>query len=276
MIPNSWYMVMPGSALAAGATHTERALGTEFPIARDGAGAVTVRDARGARRHVHEVNDMVLVWEGDTEPAFVIAPCPELADARWTSVRWGRSPVYRTSVVNVQRDVVDNGHFGPVHCLDAAETRASRDGRHFDTVSQGILNLRRLGGPPLLGHIRLDGRLHGLGLLTYRTVITLGVQLRSLVLSAPTPVDDDHVCFHLGIATARIFPGASEIMRRAVLASVLHDIRRDAVHWESAHGRFPGPDVEEPEQARLFAMFDSWLAQHLPAAPAAVTASAAS
>ena len=47
--------------------------------------------------------------------------------------------------MNVQRDVIDNGHFGPVHCLDSAETRAARDGRYLDTVSQGILNIRRLG-----------------------------------------------------------------------------------------------------------------------------------
>ncbi len=208
---------------------------------------------------------MVLVWEGDGSSDFTIDRCEELGDRRWTDIRWGRSPVYRTSVVAVQRDVVDNDHFGPVHHLDQAETRAHPRGPFLDTVSQGIINLSRLGGPPLLGHIRLMGRLHGIGLLTYRTTITLGIRLRSLVLSAPTPIDADHVQFHVGVAVRRIFPGASELMRAAVLASVLNDIRNDAVLWEAPAGA--GESAPRlPEQARMFEIFDTWLTQHLPGA----------
>jgi len=265
MFPSGWYMVAVSSGLAPGASRVDRALGTEFTVTRGRDGSLTVRDAVGRLRQAHEVNDMVLVWEGDGAPDFTIDPCEELGDRKWTDIRWGRSPVYRTSVVAVQRDVVDNDHFGPVHHLDQAETRAHPRGPFLDTVSQGIINLSRLGGPQLLGHIRLTGRLHGIGLLTYRTTITLGIRLRSLVLSAPTPVDADHVQFHVGVAVRRIFPGASELMRASVLASVLNDIRNDAVLWEAPAGAGESA-ARLPEQARMFEMFDTWLTQHLPGA----------
>jgi hypothetical protein len=268
MIPDGWYMVLPSSALRSGQTHTEQALCTQLTITRQANGAVSVTDATGATRQVLEVNDMITVWEGDGKPGFAIEACAELSDRAWTGVRWGRSPVYQTSVVNVQRDVVDNDHFAPVHHLEGAETTAQPAGPYLDTVSQGIMNLRRLGGPPMLCHIRLTGRLHGVGLLTYRTTITLGTQLCSLVLSAPTPIDAHTVRFHVGISVKRLFPVASEVMRYAVLASVLKDISRDAQHWETPVGRLGEDRARAAEQVRMFGVFDRWLEQHQTKQPA--------
>ena len=128
MVPKSWYMVLPSSALRPGQSQKERVLCTELTLARAAGGALDVRDATGAVRRVLEVNDMIMVWEGDGEPDFTIAPCAELSDYAWTGVSWGRSPIYKTSVVNVQRDVVDNDHFAPVHHLAGAETTAQPEG----------------------------------------------------------------------------------------------------------------------------------------------------
>ena len=260
-IPDGWYMALPGSSLRAAAPARVRMLGTELTVERSAAGSAVARDAAGRPRLAREVNDMVVVWHGDAEPTFDVAPCPELESGRWTSVLWGASRVYATAVQNVQRDVVDNAHFEPVHHLSGAETRVDPRGPYLDTTSQGIMNMRRLGGPPMLAHIRLDGRLHGLGLLTYRTTITLGVQIRSLVLSAPTPIDDRHVRMQLGIATPRLpVPGAAAVLRKAIHLSVLADYERDAVHWESARARFAGGVVDD-EASRLLGTFDRWLEQ---------------
>jgi hypothetical protein len=54
-------------------------------------------------------------------------------------------------------------------------------------------------------------------------------------------------------------------MRASVLASVLNDIRKDAVLWE-APAAAGDSAARLPEQTRMFAMFDTWLTQHLPGA----------
>ncbi len=260
-IPESWYMAAPSGQVARGATVREAMLGTEVTLTRGADGVVAARDARGRARAVCEVSDMVLVWEGRGEPTFAVAPFAEHGDPAWTGFRWTRSRTYATPVQNVQRDVIDNDHFAPVHHLDRAETRAAFAGPFVDTVSQGIMNLARIGGPPLKCHIRLDGRLHGVGLLTYRTTITLGIQIRGLLVTAPTPVDERRVRFHIGALTDRWkIPGVAALVRRGVVASVVADTERDAMHWESPAGRYEAaaPDPENPVH---FARFERWLAQ---------------
>jgi hypothetical protein len=165
--------------------------------------------------------------------------------------------------------VVDNDHFAPVHHLDGPETRARVEGPFVHTVSQGIMNLARIGGPPLRCHIRLAGTLHGVGILTYRTTITIGLQIHGLLVTAPTPVDGARVRFHVGAMTGRWrIPGIATLVRRGVVASVIEDTERDASFWESPAGRYlsPTPDPEWP--ARL-ASFERWLAQFVPTSAAA-------
>ncbi len=263
-------MATPAGRLGLGATMREPMLGTEITLTRGADGRVEARDARGRLRTVAEVSDMVLVWEGAADPTYEVAPFAELGDPAWTDFRWARSRRYATPVQNVQRDVVDNDHFAPVHHLDRAETRASFDGCFVDTTSHGIMNLARIGGPPLRCHIRLDGRLHGVGILTYRTTITIGIQIHGLLVTAPTPVDADHVRFHVGALTRRWkIPGIATLVRRGVVASVIADTARDAMHWESPSGRYEAASPD-PDGPALAARFDRWMEQ-FSGSPAGVT-----
>lgn len=273
-IPESWYMVAPSGRVERGGALREALLGTELTLTRRADGRVDARDAAGRARAVAEVNGMVLVWEGAGDPTWEVAPFAEYGDPAWTDLRWARSRTYAAPVQTVQRDVVDNDHFAPVHHLDGPETRARFEGHHVHTVSQGIMNLARIGGPPLRCHIRLAGTLHGVGLLTYRTTITIGLQIHGLLVTAPTPVDSARVRFYVGAMTGRWrIPGVAALVRRGVVASVLDDTERDAAYWESPAGRYlsPTPDPEWPERR---AAFERWLAQFAPAAAAAATATA--
>jgi hypothetical protein len=260
MFPRSWYMVCASAEVKRGPLAVS-ALGTTLTVRRDARGQVEVVGAGGQPRLAREVNQMVLVWEGSGEPDFEV---PSLeTDPAWTPISWTRSRVIRTTVEQVQQDAVDNAHLGPVHRLEGAETRAEQRGPWLDTVSQGVMNLSRLGGPPLLCHIRLDGRLHGLGLLAYRTTITLGLQIRSLSLTAPMPIDANHLVFHVGAATLRPLPGTGRLLRRAIMQSVVHDVEQDAVRWEAGPRYLPSPASPQPGD-ELFSLYEAWLGRYLP------------
>lgn len=273
-IPESWYMAAPSEDLVLGVERREAMLGTEITLARGADGRVQARDAAGRARAVSEVNGMVLVWEGAGDPRWELDAFAEYGDARWTDFKWARSRIYTVPVQSVQRDVVDNDHFAPVHHLDGPETRARFEGHSVHTVSQGIMNLARIGGPPLRCHIRLAGTLHGVGILTYRTTITIGIQIHGLLVTAPTPVDASRVRFRIGAMTGRWrIPGVAALVRRGVVASVIEDTERDATYWESPEGRYlsPTPDPEWPERRTSF---ERWLSQFLPAAEASSSATA--
>lgn len=269
-IPSSWYVVHEAPALKKGQTVTERLLGTELTISRSRDGAVQVRDSSGRRRASCEVSEMVMVWEGAGEPTFGIEPIAELGDPSWSGMLWSRSRIFDAPITHIQKDVVDNDHFEQVHHLDLADTRIEYDGPVLKTISQGIMNLRRIGGPPLRCHIRLDGKLHGMGLLTYRTTITLGLQLHGVLVSAPTPVDATHTRMFMGVLAKRwVVPGVASLICRGVRDSVLVDYENDARYWESPARRYVS-EAPSPSNAVNLVQFDRWLAGFM--SPAHATA----
>jgi hypothetical protein len=271
MFPNGWYVIHAGDGLIPGTRKRAQLLCTELEIAREVDGAVTVTDADGRVLAVHQIAGAVLVWHGAGAPAWRVGPFPELDGRRWTPVHWLPSGEVHTTVENAQRDVLDNAHFGPVHGLREADTRAHRYGHALDTVSQGIVSLRRIGGPPLLAHLRLNGRLHGPGVLVYRTTLTIGFQIRNLVFSAVTPATEEDRCvFFAGVAVRRLpLPFVNQMMVRTTAKGLLLDYEADAAYWAAGRVRpaEAGPVTEEDR--RLAELYDDWLAQYLDPVPLA-------
>ncbi len=259
LFPTGWYVVELASSLAAGEGRKLPRLGGQVEVARARDGSVAVVDDAGRELVARERADMILAWSGEGEPWFEIERFPELARPDWSPIAWHRSRPIRTSVENAMRDVADNGHFEPVHGLHGAETRIEPDGRFLDVQTQGILDTSRWGAPPLKGHIRLDGRLHGPGLLTYRTTITLGIQIRNLVFSAATPIDAERIQMFAGVSIRRL-PWISRLVQRRMVAGLAEDYERDAGYWETS-GRFPQPQAA-PEQDEAMDRYDAWLAQY--------------
>jgi len=263
MFPTSWYMIDISSSLAVGQTRTIQILGQELQVKRSPDGSVQVTDESGKELHVRDVNDMIMVWYGDEEPWFEVEAFPELSKPEWRPVRWHRSRVFRTTVDNTMRDAVDNGHFGPVHGLDRAETQAWQEGPYLDTRSQGIIDTKRMGGPSLKGHLYLKGRLYGMGLLTYRMTITLGIQLHNVTFSASTPVDAEHVQMFGGVSLRKVFL-LSGLIQRQMVSALAKDYESDALHRENS-GRYNVHQLTN-EETVLFDLYDGWLSQFQAAA----------
>lgn len=268
--PAGWYVVHDGNGLGPGHPVAVEALGGRLLLERRSGGGVRVRTGSGAELPVDGLGGAVAVWSGAEPPPYRLGPFPELGERRWSGVRWAATGVVRTTVANAQRDVVDNAHFEPVHGLRNPETRAADRGHAFDTVSQGVISLRRIGGPPLLAHLRLDGRLHGPGLLAYRTTITAGIQIHNLLFSAVTPIDAERSRFFAGIAVRRLrVPVLDRLILRSAIAGLLQDYDRDAAYWAAGRPRPPeaGPETEE-EQA-MGERFERWLDRCPAGVPAA-------
>ena len=264
-LPTGWYVIHAGPGLEPGTRVSSNLLCTQLQIARAADRSVTVHDADGRELLTQEIAGAVFAWHGGETPTWRVGPFPQLGDGRWTPVHWVPAPEVNTTVENAQHDVLDNAHFGPVHGLRDAETRARADGHALNTVSQGIISLRRIGGPPLLAHLKLDGRLHGPGLLVYTTIITIGVQIRNLVFSAVTPTTSPDRCmFFAGVAVRRLpLPWVNQLMIRTAAKGLLADYQADAAYW--AAGRIRPPEAGEPteEELQLDALYDSWMAQHM-------------
>jgi hypothetical protein len=260
--------LLPASSLRSGHDVTMTRLGRSLTVRRDAEGALSATVAGGSTLPVLEANDLVFAWHGPGAPTFTIHPLPALSSPCWTTVRWKKLRPVRTSVVNVMRDVVDNAHFGPVHGVREADTRAFQEGHHLRTRTQGIIDTSRFGGPPLHGHLLLEGRVHGLGLLTYEGLLTLGVQIPHVVLSAVAPIDEAHVEVWIGIAVKKVpLPGASSFLRGTFLRGLEEDCLADARFWESADGRSTSAP-HDAAGAELLALFDTWLTR-FPQVPAA-------
>jgi hypothetical protein len=258
VFPTAWYPLLPASMLAPNTTERLTWLGTEHVVARDAHGGVTVRDPSGRSLHTTEVNDLILAWAGPGEPFYAVDAVPELGRSDWTAVSWRKMRPFQTSIENVMRDVVDNAHFGPVHKLLRADTRAWREGAHLRTRSRGLIQTDRFGGPRLHANLLLEGRVHGPGLLTYQGLLTMGIQLPHVLLSAALPLDADHVQMWLGVSVRRIpVPGLSRPLVGRFLDGLEEDYLADAEFWESPQGRM-SPTPSDAGDAALYAVFDEW------------------
>jgi hypothetical protein len=225
-------------------------------------GRVHVVDERSRRALLtHDVNGMVMVWHGPGEAEFEIASIPEISARDWRPLRWGKPRPFATTVTNVMRDVVDNHHFGPVHGLIRPRTEASERGPFLDFASEGLIDTSRLAGPRLLAHLRIEGRLHGMGLLVYHMTMTMGLQFRYVTLSAATPIDTHRVRIHLAVAMRRapLGPVTALVESRAFHDYVVN-FERDRVHWESPAGRLE-PAVPLAEEVELLGRYDRWAAR---------------
>jgi len=256
VIPSAWYPLIPSSHLPAGSSAELELAGKPLLLARSESGEV--RGGQGTHA-IRERNGLVFVWHGDGEPTFDVEELEEVTSPDWTPVRWMKLRTFETTIENVMRDVVDNAHFGPVHKLQDADTRAWQEGLHLITRSQGIVDLRRFGGPPLRGHLRLDGRVHGPGLLTYRSLVTVGIQMRQILLSAAAPLDDNRVQIWIGVTVPTPpVPGLTRLIVSNYLRALQIDYLADAEFWESEEGRMPAKPADEIE-AGLYAVFDRWM-----------------
>lgn len=260
MFPHSWYPLLPASQLAPGEGRNLDRLGTTLRAERAADGTVSIIARSGAPVPACEVNDLVFAWHGPAEPSFAVEPLPQIGADGWTPVDWRQLRPFETSITNVMRDVVDNAHFEPVHKLAEADTRAWIDGHHLCTRSQGIVDTSRFGGPRFRGHLLLDGRVHGMGLLTYNGTFTMGVQLPHVLLSAAVPLDDGRVQMWVGVTVKRTpVPGLSRFLRGRFLRGLIEDYLADAEYWESPAGRLQ-PEPSDDLEAELYAVFDRWLA----------------
>lgn len=227
-------------------------------------------NAHGESVSVCEQNALVLVWSGPDEPEWFVQRVPELDDERWTAIRWRRLGPFHARARTIMRDVVDNGHFEPVHGLMGAQTRAWAEGPCLRTVSQGEVGIpRRLDratrrGLTPRGHLRLEGRLHGPCLLSYRGTLRFGFRLEHILLSAVVPTQDDHtVAIWIGVTIQRMPPVPSSIVVRRLLDDLERDYEKDAPLW-----RHPAASLDErttdaavtDADARLFSIFDDWYA----------------
>jgi phenylpropionate dioxygenase-like ring-hydroxylating dioxygenase large terminal subunit len=266
MIPRGWYVVCTSADLERAGPRSANLFGTTLHLQRNASGEPAIRDEDG-ELPAYEIAGAVFAWYGGHPPDWRPGPFPELADRRWTQVHWLPSEPVRTTVQNAQRDVVDNAHFGPVHGLRNADTRAWDAGHAFDTVSQGIITLRRIGGPPLLAHLSLDGRLHGPGLLVYRTTVTIGFQISNLVFSAVTPIDDERCVFFAGVSVRKLpLPGVNRFVVKSAARSLLLDYESDAAYWSGGRVRDAAAGEPTDDERRMDKLFHEWLAQYLPAA----------
>lgn len=259
MFPTSWYPLLPASTLGRGESEEVRWLGAVHRVSRSTDGRARVQAPDGRDLPVQEVNDVVFAWSGADEPDFHIGAVPELARPDWTAVRWRKLRPFRTTIDNVMRDVVDNAHFGPVHQLAHADTRAWLDGAHLRTRSRGIIRTDRFGGPRLHANLLLEGRVHGLGLLTYQGLLTIGVQLPHVLLSAAMPLDAEHVQMWVGVSVKRVpLPGANGFLLGRFLDGLEEDYLADAEFWESPEGRM-APTPSDALDAELYGVFDAWI-----------------
>ena len=263
MVPSAWYPVLPSSQLTAGSSTTLAFAGGELALSRNADGAL---HSQLPADRVVERNGLIFVWHGDEAPEFEVEVLPEIGDRGWTSVKWKAMRPFETTIENVMRDVVDNAHFGPVHKMAEADTRAWQDGHHLITRSQGIVDLRRFGGPPLRGHLRLDGRVHGPGLLTYHSVLTLGVQTQTILLSAAYPIDENTVQMWVGVTIPRRrVPGLQRLILSRYLTALERDYLADAEFWESEQGRM-APTPSDAIEEELYEVFDGWFEAFQPIA----------
>jgi phenylpropionate dioxygenase-like ring-hydroxylating dioxygenase large terminal subunit len=259
--PSAWYVVCLGADLPPGGSVRVDMLSTSMTARRASRGEVQVVDDRtGLALPAREVNEMVMAWYGPGEPRFEIAPIPELSMPGWRRLRWRKPRPFATTVENVMRDVVDNDHFGPVHGLLGARTDAEQNGPFLDTLSEGIIDTSRFAGPKLLAHLRIEGRLHGMGLLVYHMTVTMGLRLRYVTVSTATPIDEGHVRMHLALCMQRAPLGPfSGLVEPLVLDNFAHNFENDRGHWESASGRFE-PEARLTRERPLLGIFDRWAA----------------
>jgi hypothetical protein len=240
-------------------------LARSMTASRSQVGAIRVVDDQSGRaQRVRETNQMVFVWHGSDEPEFEIAPIAELNAPNWRPLRWRKLRPFATTLENVKRDVVDDHHFGPVHGVHDAHTRASIQGPFFDTVTEGLIDTSRFAGPRLLAHLRLDGRLHGLGLLVYHMTVTMGIQLRFVTLSTATPIDAAHTRMYIALCMQRAPLGPlAGLVEPLVFKNFALNFEHDRIHWETPKGRFD-PDVRLPAEAELLEVFERWAAGFSP------------
>lgn len=262
-VPDGWYFVHDVASLRPASAVQVFALGDDLTVARDRGGSVIVRGTDGETRRTDVVAGAVFVWHGRGEPGYRLESTDQ--GPGWTPVRWATTGVVATSVANAMRDVIDNAHFEAVHGLRGAETTAVDAGHAIETVSQGAIRLSRIGLPPLLAHLRLDGRLDGPGLLVYRTTITCGTRIRNVLLSAITPLDGGTARFAVGVSVRRV-PGLSWLIVRTALRGLLRDYDADARYWAAGRPRPEGAGPLRDDERALHALYDAWLARALPAA----------
>ncbi|MCO4772725.1 MAG: hypothetical protein KDA24_22020 [Deltaproteobacteria bacterium] len=264
-----WYPVLPSTSLTSGESQSLTVRGSAHRLSRVG-GAAILSEA-GESTATCEVNGLVFAWSGSGEPDWQVHPLPEFDDPSWTPLTWRRLGPYAATARDVMRDVVDNGHFEPVHGLMGAATSAWEEGPHLRTVSQGKVGIPRR-YPSLVrrgltprGHLRLEGRIHGPCLLSYRGTLSFGIHLEHILLSAVVPIDEATVEIWIGVSIQRQPLLPNWIVQRRIMDDLQSDYDKDAALWKlcqdnAAAGGVPAP-AQRPvleEEARLFSVFDDW------------------
>lgn len=264
MLPTAWYPLLPAASLTAGSQETLQRLGSTWTARKSHDGEYSVLEGQQARPH-RVVNDLLFAWSGSEEPSYEVTQLQEVGSTEYTAVLWKKLRPFATTIENVMRDVVDNAHFEPVHRLYEADTRAWQDGSHLRTRSQGIIDASRFGGPRLRGHLLMNGRVHGPGLLTYQATLTMGIQLSHILLSAAVPVDEEHVQMYVGVSLRKIpLPGVNRFLLRRFLLGLEADYLADAEYWESDAGRMQ-PEPSDAVEEELYKVFDAWFSEFAPA-----------
>ena len=175
---------------------------------------------------VQEINGLILVHHGpEAEPAWRIPALTEYGSQQWTPYvkrRWR----IRTHAQEISENIVDGAHFRYVHrTLSLPKTQFESSGPVFRTASRMLQPTPR---GPVDGLIA--GEAHGLG---YWAIRFTGI-VDLLLISAATPVDDEHVELRLTFTVRR---GETETSNdrvgNALIAEVCRQVDEDVPIWEN-------------------------------------------
>ena len=243
MTARGWYALTPLAAIAPGTEHRFRLDGRRYRLQRHRSGRLQVRE-RVMPLRCH--SGMVFCWPTARAPDFEL---PDLDLAGWPPMSFEYRDV-RTRPEQIQRDLVDLGHFETVHRY--ANVSYAERPKFQDSQLRVAVDFdwdTGLAGRGVRAHFTSEA--HGLGYqLTEVRSLRDRYHTRHLVM--PTPLDALTTRVHLGVSArvhGRLGRGLLGHLM-APLASALiavaqrRDIARDAHFWagqsaqESTAGRY--------------------------------------
>jgi nitrite reductase/ring-hydroxylating ferredoxin subunit len=175
---------------------------------------------------VQEVNGLILVHHapGGAPPGWSVPALAEYGSEHWTPYQ-KRHWRIRTHVQEIAENIVDPSHFLYVHqTLSLPESTVAAEGHVFRS-SMGMKQPTPRG--PVDG--RVEAEAHGLGVWFIRFSGIIDV----LLVSAGTPIGDEHLELRLSFMARQNAPGTSANLGNALITEVARQVEEDIPIWEN-------------------------------------------
>ena len=175
---------------------------------------------------VRERNGLLFVWHArgdDTEPEWEIPEIPQIADPEWLD--WAPNCIrIKTHPREIVENVADKGHFGPVHgtWVDAFDNEFVE---HRAVQRTAGVAYPRGGGKDTFS---LVATYHGPG---YQ-ISEMDGYLKSILLLAHTPVDEQTLDLRFGVSLAVAGPRTAEFAQ-AYVDNLRTGFHEDIEIWEN-------------------------------------------